>query len=124
VLSRGARRTARTNGERWARFLARHGVAVFITAVTGLLVVAIPAPSRACTSAYPTDSTAAPDSTQRKAYDLVSSGFGPGANGSPMVVVSEATTAVATQAADEAPGWATSPRCRSSTPSVTRRCSR
>ncbi|QWF78109.1 MMPL family transporter [Amycolatopsis sp. CA-230715] len=74
-----------TNGERWAKFVARHRVVVLVGAVAALLVAAIPATSMQL--GLPNDSTAAPDSTQRKAYDLVTSGFGEGANGPLLVVV-------------------------------------
>jgi RND superfamily putative drug exporter len=99
VLSKRTKtKTGKTNGERWAAFVAAHRVPVLIVAVAGLLVVAIPALSMQL--GLPNDSTAAPDSSQRKAYDLVSSGFGPGANGPLIVVLSDATTSAATQAAD------------------------
>ncbi|WP_134665797.1 MULTISPECIES: MMPL family transporter [unclassified Amycolatopsis] len=74
-----------THGERWARFVARHRVPVLLTALVGLAVVAIPALSMQL--GLPNDSTAAPDTTQRKAYELVSKGFGEGANGPLLVVV-------------------------------------
>ncbi|WP_275291503.1 MMPL family transporter [Amycolatopsis sp. La24] len=74
-----------THGERWARFVARHRVPVLLTALVGLAVVAVPALSMQL--GLPNDSTAAPDTTQRKAYDLVSKGFGEGANGPLLVVV-------------------------------------
>ncbi|WP_116202244.1 MMPL family transporter [Amycolatopsis circi] len=74
-----------THGERWARFVARHRVPVLLAALVGLAVVAIPALSMQL--GLPNDSTAAPDTTQRKAYDLVSKGFGEGANGPLLVVV-------------------------------------
>ncbi|SFB36782.1 putative drug exporter of the RND superfamily [Amycolatopsis marina] len=76
---------APTFGSRWATFVARHRVPVLAAAILGLAVVAIPAASMQL--GLPNDSTAAPNSTQRQAYDLVSSGFGPGANGPLTVVV-------------------------------------
>jgi len=85
-------------GQRWARFVARHRVPALLLGVAGLLVIAIPALSMQL--GLPTDATAAPDSTQRKAYEMVSRGFGAGTNGPLIVVVSDATTAAATQAAD------------------------
>ncbi|TVT46974.1 MMPL family transporter [Amycolatopsis rhizosphaerae] len=91
-----------THGQRWAAFVARHRVPVLLVAVAGLLVIAVPALSMQL--GLPNDATAAPGSTQRKAYDLVTSGFGPGANGPLLVVVTataDATTAATTQAADE-----------------------
>ncbi|MEU6643880.1 MMPL family transporter [Saccharomonospora sp. NPDC046836] len=76
-----------TAGQRWASFVARHRILVLVGAVAALLVIAIPALSMRL--GLPTDDTAAPDATQRKAYDLISSGFGEGANG-PLTVVLEA----------------------------------
>ncbi|MEU3271920.1 MMPL family transporter [Saccharomonospora sp. NPDC006951] len=84
---RGPKKSGPTAGERWARFISRHRVLVLVGSVAALLVVAIPAMSMRL--GLPTDNTAAPDSTQRKAYDLISSGFGPGTNG-PLTVVIEA----------------------------------
>jgi RND superfamily putative drug exporter len=75
-------------GERWARFVARHRVAVLAVAVGGVAVVAIPAASMQL--GLPNDATAAPESSQHKAYELVSQGFGPGANGPLIVVVDTA----------------------------------
>ncbi|MDX6230160.1 MAG: putative drug exporter of the superfamily [Frankiales bacterium] len=53
--------------------------------VLGLGVVAIPAADLRL--GLPDDGVAAPDTTQRKAYDLLSDGFGAGFNGPLMVVV-------------------------------------
>ncbi|HWD06425.1 MAG TPA: MMPL family transporter [Amycolatopsis sp.] len=80
----------RSHGERWARFVARHRWPVLLTALAGLAVVAIPALSMQL--GLPDDSTAAPNSTQRKAYDLVSESFGAGANGPLLVVVDTGPT--------------------------------
>ncbi|MBN1092913.1 MMPL family transporter [Blastococcus sp. TML/M2B] len=72
-------------GARWGAALVRHRlVALLVTAGT-LLVVAVPALDLEL--GLPDESTAAPDSTQRKAYDLVSEGFGPGFNGPLLVLV-------------------------------------
>ena len=49
-----------------------------------------PFPRRTCELGLPDDGTAAPDTTQRKAYDLLTEGFGPGFNG-PLIVVVDAT---------------------------------
>lgn len=73
-----------TAGERWASFLARRRIVVLVAAVAGLAVLAVPAADMRM--GLPTDATAAPDSTQRKAYELISEKFGPGLNG-PLVVV-------------------------------------
>jgi RND superfamily putative drug exporter len=48
----------------------------------------------------PDDSTAAPDTTQRKAYDLISAGFGKGFNG-PLVVVVDTAAGTAKDAGDQ-----------------------
>ncbi|HEV7980872.1 MMPL family transporter [Amycolatopsis sp.] len=77
-----------THGERWARFVARHRWPVLLAAVAGLAIIAIPATGMQL--GLPNDSTAAAESTQHKAYELVSSGFGEGANG-PLVVVVDTT---------------------------------
>ena len=79
-----------TMGERWARFVGRHRVAALVVAVAGVAVVAIPAASMQL--GLPNDATAAPESSQHKAYELVSEGFGPGANG-PLVVVVDTSAA-------------------------------
>jgi putative drug exporter of the RND superfamily len=74
-------------GIRWARAVARRPVTTLIVAVVGLGAVALPATDLQL--GMPDESTAAPDSTQRKAYDLLSTGFGPGFN-APLTVVVDA----------------------------------
>jgi RND superfamily putative drug exporter len=74
-----------TIGRRWAGFVTRRPLAVLVVTVIGLGTLAIPATDLEL--GLPDDSTAAPDSTQRKAYELLSEGFGPGFNGPLMVVV-------------------------------------
>jgi RND superfamily putative drug exporter len=64
--------------------IARRPVAVLLAAVAVLGVVAIPALDLHL--GMPDDSTAAPETTQRKAYDLLADGFGPGFN-APLTVV-------------------------------------
>ncbi|GAA1359373.1 MMPL family transporter [Catellatospora chokoriensis] len=73
-------------GERWARFVVRFRWPVLIVAVAALGVLAIPAADLRL--GLPDDGMQATDTTQRKAYDIVSTGFGPGLNG-PLVVVAE-----------------------------------
>ncbi|WP_067501868.1 MMPL family transporter [Actinoplanes sp. TFC3] len=63
-------------GERWARWVLKYRVLALIVAVAAIGVVAIPATDLHL--ALPDDSTAAEDSTQRKAYDQLSAGFGAG----------------------------------------------
>jgi putative drug exporter of the RND superfamily len=94
---RGGPKPGRTSmGERWARFVGRHRVAVLGLAVVGIAIVAIPAASMQL--GLPNDASAAPESTQHKAYELVSEGFGPGANG-PLIVVVDTANATNAQTA-------------------------
>ncbi|MFI1035166.1 MMPL family transporter [Streptomyces sp. NPDC020951] len=74
-------------GVRWAQFVLRRPVAVLLTCVVGLGVIAIPTASM--TLGLPDDGAQPTDTTQRRAYDLLSDGFGVGFNG-PLVVVVDA----------------------------------
>jgi putative drug exporter of the RND superfamily len=76
-----------TAGARWARFVLRRPVLVVVTSVIGLGVLAVPAAS--LTLGVSDEGAMATTTTQRKAYDLLSSGFGPGING-PLTVVVDA----------------------------------
>ncbi|RVU21283.1 MMPL family transporter [Streptomyces antnestii] len=71
-------------GTRWASFVLRRPVAVLLTGVIGLGVMAVPVSSLEL--GLPDDGVQPTDTTQRKAYDLLSEGFGPGFNG-PLVAV-------------------------------------
>ncbi|WP_328467994.1 MMPL family transporter [Actinoplanes sp. NBC_00393] len=71
-------------GERWARGVLRHRWAALLISLGLIAVVALPATELRL--ALPDDSTAAVESTQRKAYDQLAEGFGAGSNG-PLVVV-------------------------------------
>lgn len=72
-------------GTRWARFVLRRPVAVLLTSVLGLGAVALPALSLEL--GLPGDESKSVETTQRRAYDLLSEGFGPGFNGPLTVVV-------------------------------------
>jgi RND superfamily putative drug exporter len=82
----GVRRVAkvRTEGwQRWARHVSKNAVAYLIGGTIALLAVA--APVLALQVGTP-DEGALPESrTERRAYDLVAQGFGPGING-PLVI--------------------------------------
>ncbi|MFE7115212.1 MMPL family transporter [Streptomyces sp. NPDC057654] len=78
-------------GTRWARFVLRRPVAVLLTGVVGLGLIALPASSLEL--GLPDDGSQPTSTTQRKAYDLLSDGFGPGFNGPLMVVVDAAKSA-------------------------------
>ncbi|MFD6418166.1 MMPL family transporter [Streptomyces sp. NPDC060194] len=77
-------------GTRWARFVLRRPVAVLLTAVVGLGVIAVPVGS--LEMGLPDDGSQPESTTQRKAYDLLSDGFGPGFNG-PLLTVVDGTGA-------------------------------
>ncbi|WP_327721949.1 MMPL family transporter [Streptomyces sp. NBC_00490] len=72
-------------GTRWARFVLRRPAAVLVTCVLGLGTVALPALSLEL--GLPGDESKSVQTTQRRAYDLLSEGFGPGFNGPLTVVV-------------------------------------
>ncbi|MEU7406023.1 MMPL family transporter, partial [Streptomyces sp. NPDC044948] len=72
-------------GTRWARFVVRRPLAVLLLGVIGLGAAAVPATSLEL--GLPDDGSQPTSTTQRRAYDLLSEGFGPGFNGPLMVVV-------------------------------------
>lgn len=74
-----------TRGRRWAERVTRRPAAVLAATVIGLGLVAMPALDLQL--ALPDDATAAPDSSARKAYDLLSTNFGAGFNGPLTIVV-------------------------------------
>ncbi|MFD7714285.1 MMPL family transporter [Streptomyces sp. NPDC059814] len=94
VMGRKARKAAEAEnkpeakpnmGTRWARFVLRKPVWVLLVGVLGLGAIAIPAAS--LEMGLPDDGSQPTSTTQRRAYDLLSDGFGPGFNGPLMVVV-------------------------------------
>jgi RND superfamily putative drug exporter len=93
-------------GTRWASFVVRRPVAVLLLGVVGLGAAAIPAASLEL--GLPDDGAQPASTTQRRAYDLLSEGFGPGFNGPLMVVVdaqgADDPKAAATAVGDEIKG--------------------
>ncbi|MBN1173878.1 MAG: MMPL family transporter [Micromonosporaceae bacterium] len=75
-----------SGGERWIHLVTRYPLVAVLVSTVILLVVAIPAPDLRL--ALPGNGSAAKETTQRKAYDLISQAFGPGFNGPLVVVVS------------------------------------
>ncbi|MFC8370391.1 MMPL family transporter [Streptomyces sp. NPDC057239] len=104
---RAAKKPQRPNmGTRWASFVVRRPLAVLLLGVVGLGAAAVPAASLEL--GLPDDGSQPTSTTQRRAYDLLSEGFGPGFNG-PLVVVVDAKDsddpdAVFKQAGDDIKG--------------------
>ncbi|MCW8095188.1 MMPL family transporter [Streptomyces tauricus] len=97
------KKPARPNmGTRWASFVIRRPAAVLLLGVVGLGVIAVPATQLEL--GLPDDGSQPTSTTQRRAYDLLSEGFGPGFNGPLMIVVdakkSDDPTAAFTSVAD------------------------
>ncbi|MDV9197072.1 MMPL family transporter [Streptomyces sp. Wh19] len=93
-------------GTRWARFVLRKPVWVLLVGVIGLGTVAVPVAS--LEMGLPDEGSQPTSTTQRRAYDLLSDGFGPGFNGPLMVVVDTADSSdgktAAKQVTDEISG--------------------
>ncbi|MFF4502630.1 MMPL family transporter [Streptomyces sp. NPDC001401] len=89
-------------GARWASFVIRRPAAVLLLGVVGLGTIAVPATQLEL--GLPDDGSQPTSTTQRRAYDLLSEGFGPGFNGPLMIVVdakdSDAPKAAAAKVAD------------------------
>ncbi len=88
-------------GTRWARFVLRRPIAVLLVGVFGLGALAVPAASLEL--GLPDDGAQPTSTTQRRAYDLLSEGFGPGSNG-PLMVVVDGGQAAADKAAQQIRG--------------------
>ncbi|MEO3785798.1 MMPL family transporter [Actinocorallia sp. B10E7] len=84
-------------GVRWANLVLRRPVAVLLAGVVGLGVMAIPVAD--LTLALPDEGSQPVSTTQRKAYDLLSEGFGPGFNGTLLTVVDVSGSQAPQQAA-------------------------
>ncbi|MFB9511544.1 MMPL family transporter, partial [Streptomyces aurantiacus] len=74
-------------GTRWARFVLRRPVPVLILAVLGLGALALPVTGLQL--GMPGDEAKSTATTERRAYDALAEGFGPGFNG-PLTVVVDA----------------------------------
>jgi putative drug exporter of the RND superfamily len=77
-----------TMGLRWAQLVTRRPL-VAIVAVTALLVLAA-TPALHLRQGLPDDGTKATDTTERKSYDLLTKGFGPGFTG-PLTIAIDST---------------------------------
>jgi RND superfamily putative drug exporter len=86
----GRRAHSGTRWLRWGDHVSRHAL-VYAVGATALLV-ALAAPALDLRLGTPDESNLPPTRTERRAYDLVAQGFGPGING-PLVMVAEAADA-------------------------------
>ncbi|WP_055602674.1 MMPL family transporter [Streptomyces aureus] len=89
-----ARKTKPNLGTRWARYVLRHPVVVLLVGVIGLGTVAVPAASLEL--GLPGEGQMSTQTTQRRAYDLLSESFGPGFNGPLTVTVQAGSTSTGT----------------------------
>jgi RND superfamily putative drug exporter len=77
-------------GTRWARFVLRHPKPVLLASVAGLAVLALPVLQLQL--GMPGDEAKSTTTTERRAYDALAEGFGPGVNG-PLTIVVDARDA-------------------------------
>ncbi|MFL9655174.1 MMPL family transporter [Streptomyces sp. PB17] len=93
------RETRKVNGgTRWASFVLRRPLPVLLAAVAGLGALALPMTDLQL--GMPGDEAKSTQTTQRRAYDALAEGFGPGFNG-PLTVVVDARDADDPKAAAE-----------------------
>ena len=93
------RETRKVNGgTRWASFVLRRPLPVLLAAVAGLGALALPMTDLQL--GMPGDEAKSTETTQRRAYDALAEGFGPGFNG-PLTVVVDAKDADDPKAAAE-----------------------
>ncbi|TDV57415.1 MMPL family transporter [Actinophytocola oryzae] len=80
-------RPRRSAGTRWAHHVLRRPVPVLLASVLGLVLLAVPALHLRL--GMPGDETRSTETTERRAYDELAAGFGPGVNG-PLTIVVDA----------------------------------
>ncbi|MGW6007914.1 MMPL family transporter [Streptomyces sp. NPDC055210] len=100
VLSRGVRKDSKRSkrkqqkrhngGSHWASVVVRHPVPFLLLGVVGLGAIAVPALDLQL--GMPGDEAKSTSTTERRAYDALADGFGPGFNG-PLTVVVDAKKA-------------------------------
>ncbi|AXG83039.1 MMPL family transporter [Streptomyces paludis] len=101
ALSRASRKAARTGrlveegarngGTRWSGFVQRHPVPVLVLSVVGLGAIALPVANLQL--GMPGDEAKPTSTSERRAYDALAEGFGPGFNGPLTIVVDAKGTA-------------------------------
>jgi RND superfamily putative drug exporter len=89
-LAAGTLATPRPRARKWAEFIVRHRIIAVIGSLVVLGALAVPVLSMRLD--LPNDGSDPAASTDRKAYDLVADGFGPGANG-PLLVLARYSAA-------------------------------
>jgi len=87
---------AQNAGSRWARLVIRHPLPVLLLGVVGLGALAVPAADLQL--GMPGDEAKSTSTTERRAYDALAEGFGPGFNG-PLTIVVDAKGAADPKAA-------------------------
>ncbi|MDF2937236.1 MAG: hypothetical protein K0Q90_2609 [Paenibacillaceae bacterium] len=85
VTSLQAKRSKESNA--WGRFVTKYPLPVLVAGIMLLGVISLPAAHMHL--GLPDNGTKSADTTERRGYDLLSEGFGPGMNG-PLVVVAKA----------------------------------
>lgn len=88
-----------TLGLRWVQMITRNPIKVLTIAIVAVGALAIPAASLQL--GMPDEGSFSEDMTQRRAYDLLAEGFGPGFNGPLLVVVDAAESADPEGAVDQ-----------------------
>lgn len=89
--------------QRWVNLATRRPLATVLIAVVGLGALAVPVLDLRL--GFPDEGTWSEDTTQRRAYDLITKGFGPGFNGQ-LLVLADAETATDPAAAIKQVGTA------------------
>jgi RND superfamily putative drug exporter len=84
-LPRLRKRPRRSSWAGWSRFVQRHAWPAALAGVAVMVLLALP--FTGIRFGFPDAGNSSPDATTRQAYDLVSDGFGPGANGPLLLVI-------------------------------------
>lgn len=92
------------NGVRWARAIGKRPLAATLLVVLTLGAMTIPL--KDLHLAFPTDSTASTETTQRKASDLMSAHFGPGREGPLLIAVDGRNASDPATSFGEVAAWA------------------
>ncbi|MCW2493595.1 MAG: rane protein, partial [Frankiales bacterium] len=95
IARRSAADPDSTTGAGWARFVVRYRIPVLIAGILLLGVLAIPATK--IQLGLPSGASQSTNTTQRKAYDLTTEGFGAGFNGPLLIVAQNINSPAATQ---------------------------